>query len=683
MGRMNTTMPDVPTTPEDGAGLGGGVGALRRANTHLLIEANRAHYDAGAPERELRQLRAALSDAQADIARLQGRLHAFETSRIWRLTRPVRLAVDAVLAWRRGRPPAPERSRTAVCARPLRYDEWIAECEAACFARLVERTPANKLPPRVGLVLFGARDRAELEDLGAACPPQCSILVIAARGAVPGLDPTPPSRAHGFAGTRARHGEAVMVEAEPAVRPFAQASFAGGRLLFHAAAPGLEPADAVPAALDQLDTDMLCFVDEGARLAPGALRLLAAVLAQEPQLDLVFADEDWRDAAGQRTDPFFKPAWDWELQHGRNLAGPLACMRTALVRAARAPSGPGWLHDLTSQVAAATRPSRIHRIPAVLCHRTQVPPGHAEAVRGATAARLRREGVAAQVQPHPGNPLWSRIAYGLPRPAPPVSIIVPTKNRADLLRVCADGVLHKTDYPALELLVVDNGSTEPDALALLETLSADPRVRVIQQSGAFNWSALNNAAALRATGDVFVLLNNDIAVLQPDWLEVLVSHAVQPGVGAVGAKLLYPDGRVQHAGLTTDRTGIPRHMFRYAAADDPGVFGLLASAREVWGVTGACLAIARGVFFDVGGLNETFPIAYNDVDLCLRLTAQGYRIIWDPVVGAGASGDGDAAARPYRGAARAGAGGADAAAARLGGADADRPAFQPQCRAGR
>ncbi len=129
---------------------------------------------------------------------------------------------------------------------------------------------------------------------------------------------------------------------------------------------------------------------------------------------------------------------------------------------------------------------------------------------------------------------------------------------------------------------------------------------------------------------MLVLLNNDIAVLQPDWLTVLVSHALQPGIGAVGAKLLYPDGRFQHAGLTTDSTGIPRHLFRFAPGDDDGAFDLLALAREVWGVTGACLAMRRDIFFAVGGLNEALPVAYNDVELCLRLTAHGYRLVWTP-----------------------------------------------------
>ena len=199
-------------------------------------------------------------------------------------------------------------------------------------------------------------------------------------------------------------------------------------------------------------------------------------------------------------------------------------------------------------------------------------------------------------------------------------------------------MLNRTEYPALELLLVDNGTTDPDAASLLDELAGLDRVRVLRRPGAFNWSALNNAAAAEARGTILVLLNNDVTVLRPDWLTVLAALAVQPGVGAVGAKLLYPDGRVQHAGLTTDQAGIPRHLFRFAAAtaepdaaaDASGSLALLGLARDVWGLTGACLAIPRDAFEAVGGLNEALPVAYNDVDLCLRLTAQSYRLVWTP-----------------------------------------------------
>jgi O-antigen biosynthesis protein len=390
-----------------------------------------------------------------------------------------------------------------------------------------------------------------------------------------------------------------------------------------------EPAEALYIALDRLDADMLCFLDVRDRLAPGALAVVANTAARFPPLDILFADEDWLDGDGKRVRPFFKPAWDLELQRGRDLIGPFAFFRTELVRQAAPVTGPAWLYDLANQVASKADPDHIHHIPAVLCHRTMLPEGHAAAMTAVMAAQLKRDGVAGRVEPQSDVSGWNRIVYDLPQPAPLVSIIVPTRDKAALLRVCADGVLNHTEYPHLELLIVDNGSEEPEALALLNQLAANKRVVVLRQPGPFNWSVLNNKAAACAAGSVLVLLNNDIAVLRPDWLTVLVSHAMQPGVGAVGAKLLYPDGRVQHAGLTTDPSG-PRHLFRYATDGALGSCGLMGLTRQFWGVTGACLAIPRHVFTTVGGLNENLPITYNDVELCMRLTLLGYRILWTP-----------------------------------------------------
>jgi len=390
------------------------------------------------------------------------------------------------------------------------------------------------------------------------------------------------------------------------------------------------PWDGIQIALKLLDADMLCFLDGRDQVAPGALALMANVAAQFPSVDLLFADEDWLDAQGSRVYPFFKPDWDPELQRGRDLIGPFAFYRAELVRQAEPVMGPAWVYDLASQVAAAAHPNHIHHVPAVLCHRTTVPVGHAEAMQVAVMAQLRRAGVAALIEPHPKQRGWHRIIYALPQPVPLVSIIVPTRDRPELLRACVDGVLNHTHYSNLELLIVDNGSTHPKALTLLDGLVTDKRVQVLRQSGPFNWSALNNTAAASAQGSILLFLNNDITVLNPEWLTVLVSHAIQPGIGAVGAKLLYPDRRVQHAGLTTDQSGMPQHLFRYFADGTPGIFGLMGLARQVWGVTGACLAIPRQVLTAVGGLNEDFPITFNDVELCLRLTAHGYRILWTP-----------------------------------------------------
>lgn len=540
------------------------------------------------PGENLQALEIALAAARAEAASLRTQLHAIETSTFWRLTAPFRVSLDRLQRWRRRAAPGPQNR----AAGPGDYAGWITTGEASCRAALVPRGPCqhDATPARLGLVITATPGAGPaLRQLLASCPKAFTILLLDHDSGLP-----------------------------PGVTGHPQ-------VMHHPVPPGFEAADAVALALACLDAGMVCFLDARDRLAPDALSLIAGAAAQTPPCDLIFADEDWLDADDSRVRPFFKPGWDPELQRGRDLVGPFAFFRTALLRGAAPAAGPAWLYDLTNQVAALTQPDRIRHIPAVLSHR--VVPQDVLALRAAAAAQLRRDGVAASVEPAPDG---NRVIYALPAPAPLVSVIVPTRDRAGLLRVCAESVLQGTDYRNLELLIVDNGSVEPDALALLDALAADKRVRVLRQPGAFNWSALNNAAAAQADGAILVLLNNDIAVLQPDWLTVLIAHALQPGVGAVGPKLLYPDGRVQHAGLTTDEAGIPLHIFRHLAGDAPGAFGLAGLARTVWGVTGACMAIPRTVFVDVGGLNEAFPVAYNDVEFCLRLAAHGYRIVWTP-----------------------------------------------------
>ena len=211
-------------------------------------------------------------------------------------------------------------------------------------------------------------------------------------------------------------------------------------------------------------------------------------------------------------------------------------------------------------------------------------------------------------------------------------MVVPTRDRADLLRGCAAGVLDRTDYRGLELCIVDNGSTSPETMRLLETLSRRPGVRVLRVDGPFDFPALNNAAAADSDADVLVFLNDDTLVIEPDWLAPMVALAVRPDVGAVGAKLFYPDGRIQHAGVTLGlgALGVAGHGLRGAPGDLDGPQGLLKVERQVSAVTGACLAVGRDKFAAVGGFDPAFQVAFNDVDLCLRLGARGWKTVWTP-----------------------------------------------------
>jgi O-antigen biosynthesis protein len=240
-------------------------------------------------------------------------------------------------------------------------------------------------------------------------------------------------------------------------------------------------------------------------------------------------------------------------------------------------------------------------------------------------------GDGATVSGGPGALRITRPVAGPLADPPLVSVLIPTRDRADLLGRCVDGLLEGTDYPAIEVVVVDNGSRERRTSRLFERLSADDRVRIIHDSEPFDWCRVNNRAAAAARGSLLLLLNNDVFVRERDWMTEMVSHAVRPEIGAVGARLLYPDGRLQHAGVVLYAPSLASHVMRFAPADEPGPFGSFRVVRTVGAVTGACLMLRRRVFEEVGGLPEgALPVTLNDVDLCLRIRGAGYRIVYTP-----------------------------------------------------
>jgi GT2 family glycosyltransferase len=252
------------------------------------------------------------------------------------------------------------------------------------------------------------------------------------------------------------------------------------------------------------------------------------------------------------------------------------------------------------------------------------------AARRALAEQLAASGEAVEiVQANIAE--WHRVVRKLASPAPSVSLIVPTRDQLALLRACAEGILRRTRYPSLELVIVDNGSLKPATADYLRAVAADPRVRVLRDERPFNFSALNNAAARVARGEILGFVNNDVEAIEPGWLEELVTQLGVPDVAAVGAKLLYGNGAVQHAGVALGIGGVAGHPGKGLHRSDPGYFGDLQIARSVSAVTAACMLVKRAAFEAVGGFDEAdLAVAFNDVDLCLKLRRAGWRIVWTP-----------------------------------------------------
>lgn len=346
------------------------------------------------------------------------------------------------------------------------------------------------------------------------------------------------------------------------------------------------------------DEAWLCVLRPGDRLAESALSIYAATAAQAPEAQIIYADDDLLDLRGRRHAPHFKPGWNPELFEHHDYITGAAIVRADHEVLAQIPTD-GWVEALTCR--AIENGGTPMRLPLVLHHRRQRP----------------RPLV-------PGKP--ANLSSGV---MPPVTVIVPTRNQFALLRNCIEG-LKRTAYPELETIIVDNGSNDPDASAYLQALEGEGMM-VLRMPGPFNFSALNNAAVAHARGEQLCFLNNDVEMIDPDWLALLVRQAIRPERGAVGARLLYPDGTVQHAGVFVGIGGAAGHGHRLQRANEPGYFERARLPQRVSGVTGACLVVARDKFLAVGGFDERdFPIAFNDVDLCLKLGARGWASFYEP-----------------------------------------------------
>lgn len=388
------------------------------------------------------------------------------------------------------------------------------------------------------------------------------------------------------------------------------------------------------AVVSLANEDFVIAIVAGHRLRPHTLYMLAIECNAYPDATLIYADEDiGGERQEERWDPNFKPSWSPELllyPDWMGMGETVAMRRDALIGAGGYRGGFESLtsYDLLVRVAGANDPASFRHIPRILHHRGAAAASVShELLNQILTEHAMRIGEAVDLDTSGGA---VRIAYRVQDP-PLVSVIIPTRDQAALLRRCVAGLLTETDYPQIELIIVDNDSLDPAARQLQRGLAEDSRVKVLPFSYPFNYAAMNNLAVAQAHGEIIALLNNDIAVRDPGWLREMVSHALRPGVGAVGAKLYYEDGTIQHAGVVTGMLGVAGHPFRHMDGKLDGLQARLKRVRTVSAVTAACMVLRRAVYEELGGLDEVnLPVSYNDVDLCLRLRARGYRIVWTP-----------------------------------------------------
>jgi len=385
-------------------------------------------------------------------------------------------------------------------------------------------------------------------------------------------------------------------------------------------------------ALDQCESEFVGFLSAGDRLTRDALFEVVQLINRQPDADLIYSDEEQRSGV-HFSRSFNKPGWSPDLFSSINYLQNFLCCRTEAVRRAGCFRGrieSDIKYDLLLRIIEQTQ--RIHHIPLVLYHehlpKESLPSQAAQFVfefqKHALEHHLKRTGIEAEVCDgiFKGSFRVRRRVLSNPK----VSIIIPTKDSVQLLRQCIESVETRSAYRNFEIIVVDNASADAETLAYLAALP----YQVLRYPGPFNFSAINNQAARTANGSHLLFLNDDTQVIAPDWLEALLEHSQREEVGVVGAKLLYPNGTIQHAGMGLDPRRIALHLNRFRGPWEHGPLGLADVVRNVNAVTGACLMTRASLFNEVGGFNESLPVHYNDVDLCLQMRDRGYLAVYTP-----------------------------------------------------
>lgn len=397
-------------------------------------------------------------------------------------------------------------------------------------------------------------------------------------------------------------------------------------------------------AIDMATGEFIALLDNDDVLHPQALFWVVNEINNSPDVCLIYTDEDKLDEFGRRSNPYFKSDFNYELFLAQNMVSHLGVYKSAAVRKLGGfrlgvEGAQDW--DLALRIVETYGSASVKHIPRVLYHWRISPESTAGGLEAKSyAVNAQKEVVKAHLaRMHPSENIGLsagefglEVRYPEPVDSPLVSIIIPTKNAQKLVQVCIDSILLKTNYSNYEIIIVDNNSDDKKAINYFNTLAtAYKNISIIKYPHSFNYSAINNRAAVHANGSYLLLLNNDIEIISPNWLGELLSIGVRDGVGCVGAKLYYPDDTVQHAGVIVGLGGVAGHIHKHIRRSEGGYFGRAGLRQEITAVTAACLLVKKEIYQEVGGLEEEhLAVAFNDVDFCLKVAQIGYKNIWTP-----------------------------------------------------
>lgn len=398
-------------------------------------------------------------------------------------------------------------------------------------------------------------------------------------------------------------------------------------------------------ALQLATGDFVSLLDHDDELAEHALFKVVEEINNYPDVGLIYSDEDKIDTKGQRVAPYFKSDWNPDLLYSQNYISHLGTYRRSILvelNGFREGYEGSQDYDLALRTIEKLSPAQIRHIPHILYHWRMIPGSVAlgpdqktysgEAAQKAIQSHLERMGMNnAKVVPNPELNIYHRVIFPLPTQLPLVSVIIPTKDKVELLKQCITSILDKTSYTNFELIIVDNQSCNKETYDYYEQIKENQRIKMITYEMPFNYSKINNFAVASASGEFIVFLNNDTEIISPNWMSEMLSHATRPEIGAVGAKLYYPNKSIQHVGVICGIGGVAGHLYSRAHGKTIGHSGKAILTQNFLAVTAACMMMRRSLFQELDGFNEeNLPIAFNDVDLCLRIYQKGYRILWTP-----------------------------------------------------